>query len=614
MRSSIRFITSLIVAAIAVALAVAAPSGAGAETMAPKARDVIPNASGAPMPVGDIPGWRQIFVDDFTTPTSTFPGPYAASWTAYGPGANDASGHGFYTPKAITTHDGVMDIHLMSVNGRSQVAAPVPMPAQNGTKTGQIYGRYVVRFKSDNLPGYKTEWNLWPDSNNTAEGKMDFPQGSLSGSINALENSIGPGSHQVYWTSSKQPYTSWHTATIEWLKSGVTYYLDGVKIGYSPISPSTSFHWVLQTETQTGSAAPDPAVDGHVLIDWVAEYAPDASNGGVAATAPGAPRAITAVPGPHSATVSWNTPITNGGAQITHYTATASPGGNSCTTTTLTCTITGLTDGYAYVFSAAAANAVGSGTVSAPTPPATPLSAPTPSEPSGAAMPVGDTGGWHQVMADDFSAASTTFPNSGNWTAYAKGRDTTGLGTYSTSGLSVHNGALDINLRSVNGTPQVAAPVAMQPSGTPFVGSLYGRYVVRFRADSLPGYKTAWLLWPDDNNCQHGEIDFPEGDLDGPIGAYNHQVGNHSAMASAVVTGASYQTWHTADIQWLPSGVSFYLDGNLVASNPNSPSVPMHWVLQTETSTYGKVPAATTAGHVYVDWAAVYSPTAGLLG
>jgi hypothetical protein len=42
----------------------------------------------------------------------------------------------------------------------------------------------------------------------------------------------------------------------------------------------------------------------------------------------------------------------------------------------------------------------------------------------------------------------------------------------------------------------------------PIPGQLYGRYSVRFRSDSIPGYKIAWLLWPTSENWVQGEVDF----------------------------------------------------------------------------------------------------------
>lgn len=79
----------------------------------------------------------------------------------------------------------------------------------------------------------------------------------------------------------------------------------------------------------------------------------------VAATAPGSPVSVLATAGDQEATVSWAAPSTNGGSPIVGYRVTASPGGASCTTTATTCTITGLTNGTSYVFSAVTLNNVG---------------------------------------------------------------------------------------------------------------------------------------------------------------------------------------------------------------------------------------------------------------
>jgi len=49
--------------------------------------------------------------------------------------------------------------------------------------------------------------------------------------------------------------------------------------------------------------------------------------------------------------VSWQAPL---GVTPTSYTATSSPGGRTCTTTSLTCTVTGLTNGTSYTFSVVA--------------------------------------------------------------------------------------------------------------------------------------------------------------------------------------------------------------------------------------------------------------------
>jgi beta-glucanase (GH16 family) len=178
--------------------------------------------------------------------------------------------------------------------------------------------------------------------------------------------------------------------------------------------------------------------------------------------------------------------------------------------------------------------------------------------------------------------------------------------------MSIQNGVLNLYMHTENGVHMVAAPVPKIPGGSGSDGGLlHGRYVVRFRSDALPGYKTAWLLWPDSGVWpRDGEIDFPEGNLDGTINAFMHYMNATSgSQQDAYSTSATYPAWHTAVIEWMPSYCSFSLDGRVIGtSTSNIPSTPMHWVLQSETTTDGLVPSDTTAGNIQIDWVAVYTP------
>ena len=227
--------------------------------------------SGVAAPRGNLAGWTQTYVEDFTTNVATgaWPGAYTNHWYAYDDGSHDTSRNGTYMPsKVLSVHDGVLDYSVRTENGQHLVAAPVMKDTY-----GQIYGRYSVRFRSDRLPGYKNAWLLWPDTERWPDdGEIDFPEGNLDGTIGAFSHyASATGGQDQFSTSST--FSEWHTATIEWLPGKVTFTLDDRVLGSSTRDvPNTAMHWVLQTETALEGGAPTAGVAGHVLVDWVALY------------------------------------------------------------------------------------------------------------------------------------------------------------------------------------------------------------------------------------------------------------------------------------------------------------------------------------------------------
>ncbi len=244
--------------------------GAGADS-AVDAEGGAGTPSGEPMPVGDLPGWKLIFGDDFAVdvPLGSFPGTvYASGWTAYADGWHDTSGNGEYSPgKTLSVEGGVLVIFVHTENGVHYVSAPQPMLGQ-----GQLYGRYAVRFRAtQTTPDYKTAWLLWPDSEQWPDdGEIDFPEGNLDDSISAFAHYASPSGGQDAFPSSAK-YDSWHTAIIEWSAGSVSFLLDGQTLGTSTtMVPSTSMHYVLQTETNLDGVVPSDSSVGKIEIDWVA--------------------------------------------------------------------------------------------------------------------------------------------------------------------------------------------------------------------------------------------------------------------------------------------------------------------------------------------------------
>jgi hypothetical protein len=248
-----------------------------------------------------------------------------------------------------------------------------------------------------------------------------------------------------------------------------------------------------------------------------------------------------------------------------------------------------------------------------------PIPATSSADPSGVPMPVVNLAGWRQIVAQDFTAATPlgSFPGgaySSGFFPYAGYRDTSGKGTYDPAKvMSVKGGALDWYLHSQSGQSYVSAIVPRVPATR--WGQIYGRYSIRFRSDVLPGYKLAFMLWPDSDNWSDGEVDFPEvNELTANSFIYaNRYAADRSDLTGGTTgfktsTSAAGSGWHTATIEWGPGRLTYILDGvTLGTTSTNVPYKSMHWVLQVETALSGPAPESSVAGHVQVDWVTMYS-------
>ncbi len=234
------------------------------------------------------------------------------------------------------------------------------------------------------------------------------------------------------------------------------------------------------------------------------------------------------------------------------------------------------------------------------------------------AMPTGDIPGWRQTYAQDFNTPAALGRVGQVYgqelRGYSGHADTSGNGTYSPDlVLSASGGKLDFFLHTAGGKPRVAAVL---PFG--YDGQKYGRYSIRFRSDPLPGYKIAFMLWPTSNDWNEGEIDWPEGNLNGHMLATSRVKGSLEDGVMDVdppvhrYSPTDSSDWHVATTEWSPGKIKWFWDGELVSETTLRSGVPntnFRWTLQAETEVGDGAtrPSGQVAGHLQVDWAVQYA-------
>jgi hypothetical protein len=255
-----------------------------------------------------------------------------------------------------------------------------------------------------------------------------------------------------------------------------------------------------------------------------------------------------------------------------------------------------------------APDAYGTHQIADPTIPVpTPTPAPLPTLPGGTVPAPPADPGWKIVANNNFDVhiPRGQFPGFSPvgmiegvpWYSYVSGP---GTSSYNSSSANTavgdkYPGCLEINLlaHGASGGPEPAAPCPA------FQSSAKGmKRKVRFRLveGSWTGvgsnfWYPAWLFWPNSDIWSQGEIDCPEGGLNGQINAYIHDTyGNPgSNVVANEATGVRWDDhlWHESIIEWTPAtGVKITLDGVLVASTPGNangtPTQPMRVTYQSE--------------------------------
>lgn len=281
---------------------VAAAAAVGALLMpgaSPSAAASGPNS----MPVGDLPGWRQIYAENFNravsapvpvgrfsgcnnrpdTPAAYCSGLPAGHWRdtlwAYPSGWADtaksgADGNtgapfgGTYEPqKTVSISKGYdrtgtlrVSMYRPASGGDNVVGTVVPKRCMDMRE-----GRYSARVKVTRADrGFKSAWLRY-------EGReeVDYPE------VNDYRDStVAAYVHPEGWSvSTSARMTTAHTYTWERRGGTVTFYLDGQKLRSGPASLGTS-SWIWQNESRIiGPGYAAPGARATVEITWATCYA-----------------------------------------------------------------------------------------------------------------------------------------------------------------------------------------------------------------------------------------------------------------------------------------------------------------------------------------------------
>ena len=383
----------------------------------------------------------------------------------------------------------------------------------------------------------------------------------------------GPGSAYVTWAAPARPSTPIspiidYTVTSSPAGGTCTATTAAGALGckVTGLTNGTSYTFTVTARNATGSSA-----------------ASAASNAVFPAATPDAPTNVTVTPGSGQALVSWLAPA-HTDLTISGYTVTSSPGGLTCSTTLLSCTIVGLNNGTTYSFSVGALVQVtapsmvpyGMTALSAPTGASTPASVP-----DAPAVVIATAGNAAAAVAWTAPANTGGFPITG-YTVTASGSGgqgctTTGATTCIVANL-VNGVAYTFTVTATTsfGTSSPSAPSpAVTPTGVPTPPTSVA---------AVPGDASALVSW----SANSGSI-------------LNYTVtsspGNFtcttSSSLSCTVTGLTNGTSYTFTV------IATSLVGPSLPSVPSSPVIPA-----TVPGAPAGVGAAALNGSASVSWLA----------
>jgi beta-glucanase (GH16 family) len=227
----------------------------------------------ARMLAGDLPGWRQVFADDFAH------GLRRSKWGSYSgqPGGDPG---GWWEPSHVVVRNGVLNLETYRDPkfGNRWVSGGV----SSSHALKQTYGKYLVRFRVDRGKGVAAVLLLWPAADRWPP-EIDFAEdGGATTARDRMSATLhyGADNHQIQRSLSRD-FTRWHTVGVEWTPGRLVYTIDGrawaaVRSRHVPDEPME-----MDIQAQAGTCGerhapcPDSTTPARVnlQVDWVVAYA-----------------------------------------------------------------------------------------------------------------------------------------------------------------------------------------------------------------------------------------------------------------------------------------------------------------------------------------------------
>ena len=294
----------------------------------------------------------------------------------------DKSGSYVYCSSLDTGTTGYVYKYTNSTNTWTQTTAPVGyyialccdytgqyVACAQNTAGGIVYysSDYGATFVT--VSGYTNTWGSMSCDGSGRNFYVGFENGSTGGAMykltyqtvvtvpgipNSVAATVGNAQSTVSWTA---PYSTGGSA------------ITGYTVTSSPGGFTATVNGTTTTATVTGLTN-GTAYTFSVVATNSAGNSPIATSSVVTpCTVPQPPTGLSATGGNLQATVTWTIPTDNGGSAITAYRVTSSPGSVIYTAsgaTATTATLTGLSGGVSYTFTAIATNSAGNSASSSP--------------------------------------------------------------------------------------------------------------------------------------------------------------------------------------------------------------------------------------------------------